>query len=201
MTSLQSIAISSTICTISLTSQAQTTCTADQTCVPKEDLRDMVAVLKTQRCFKTERPEFKIDPIVVFTDVAGRLYVSGAAPYPWKLHMKWCSNEVEAAGVVHIEAAKILPQKYGLRFRPKAWIGYLPREALDAMEVGAGIDAGAMLDFLYWHWLNLNAAVGVRSGGLGIGADLTENFGLYTGWAVSWGNWNQNANVAAWFGF
>jgi hypothetical protein len=58
-----------------------------------------------------------------------------------------------------------------------------------------------MVDFLYYDWANLNAAVGFRSLGGGVGFDLTENFGAYAGYALTWGSWHHNVNIGFWFSF
>ena len=100
-----------------------------------------------------------------------------------------------------------VPSTWGFRFRPKAYIWVLPGEAFysipdtESLGVMDLIDAGVMVDFLYYEWANLNAAVGFRSLGGGIGFDLTENFGAYGGYALTWGDWHHNANLGLWFSF
>lgn len=179
----------------------------DGTCVPDADLKKMVEVLREKKCLQTEKPEFDLDPINIVVDRQGRIYYSGAEPHPYTVRMTWCNYEVEAAGKVDIVAAMRVPSTWGFRFRPKAYIGVLPGEAFynipdtESLEVMDLVDAGVMVDFLYYEWANLNAAVGFRSLGGGIGFDLTENFGAYGGYALTWGDWHHNANLGLWFSF
>jgi len=193
--------IAALVLTSTTFSLAESPCPNNNTCVPNEDLRDMVTIMREHKCLKIEKPEFKLSPIVILTDREGRIYTSGAQPVPWTLQMKWCSKETVATGLVNVDVAKYIPPEYGFRLRPKAWIGYLPLEALDTKEAGHGIDAGVMLDFAHWKWINANLTAGVRSGGVGIGADITQNFGAYAGWSMTWGSWHQNVVGAFWFAF
>jgi len=55
-----------------------------------------------------------------------------------------------------------------------------------------GIDAGLAVDFFYVKWFNLNVMVGWRSVGFSLGFDLVKNLDLVVGWAVTWGDWQQN---------
>lgn len=182
-------------------------CKDPSVCVPPEDLRDMLKALQEKQCLQTEQPKFELDRIDIVTDKAGRVFVSGAQPRPYTLKMTWCSYEATATGKVEVYAAKTVPDIWGFRFRPKAYIGALPLEAAyelpegETREVTDLVDAGAMVDFLYYDWVNLDAAVGFRSFGGGLGMDLTENFGAYAGYALTWGTWHHNFNVGLWFSF
>lgn len=173
------------------------------TCVPKADMDKFVEVLKEKKCLQTTKPSFDLDPITIVVDKDGRVFYSGAAPSPYTIRMKWCGYDAEAAGKVKLTAAMRQPSLWGFRFRPKAYIGVLPLEALSNPDASFGDvwDAGVMVDFLHYDWLNLNAAVGFRSFGGGLGADLTQNFGIYAGYADTWGTWHPNANVGLWFSF
>ena len=177
------------------------------TCVPDEDMAKIVEVLKEKKCLQTTKPEFDLDPINIVVDRDGRIFYSGAEPHPYSVRMNWCNYEVEATGKVDIVAAMREPPIWGFRFRPKAYIGVLPGEAFyslpedDSIHVMDLVDAGVMVDFLYYDWANLNAAVGFRSLGAGIGFDLTSNFGAYGGYALTWGDWHHNANLSLWFSF
>jgi hypothetical protein len=62
-------------------------------------------------------------------------------------------------------------------------------------------DAGLMVDFFHYEWFNINVAAGFRSFGAGFGADLTANFGIYAGYANTWGTWHHNLNLGLWFSF
>lgn len=182
-------------------------CEPPATCVPKEDMDLFVKLLREKKCMQEQEPTFDLDSINIVVDRQGRIFYSGAEPHPYTLRMTWCNYEVEGKGKVDIVAAMREPDIWGFRFRPKAYIGALPGEVFysipesESLEVMDLVDAGVMLDFLYYDWINLNAAVGFRSFGGGLGADLTENFGAYAGYAMTWGDWHHNANIGFWFSF
>jgi hypothetical protein len=178
-------------------------CAQGSTCVPKKDMDTFVELLKEKKCLQTEKPTFTLDPITVVTDEKGRVFYTGNDPaHPYKLKMSWCSFEAEGTGKVDVVAAMQVPSTWGFRFRPKAYLGYLPLQpVVYSKTANEGIDAGLMLDFFHVQYGNLNAAVGIRSFGLGLGVDVTGNFGLYAGYAMSWKDWNHNLNTAFWFAF
>lgn len=172
------------------------------TCVAPDDMKVFVELLKEKKCLTTQKPEYKLDTIEIVVDEKGRVFYSGADPKPYTLHMKWCNYEVTGTGKVNLVAAMMEPPTWGFRLRPKAYLGYLPLEPVVYNEdVKAGIDAGLMLDLFYIHWINANVTLGFRSGGLGVGFDLTKNFGAYTGYALCWNGFRHNANAAIWFAF
>ena len=175
-----------------------TECPNGSTCVPPEDMKVFLQLLQDKQCLQRQQPAFHLDPITIVTDRDGRIYTSGAQ---YHLSMKWCSYDVQSEGPVTAVAAMTLPQAYGFRFRPKAFLGYLPLEALKASDARSGLDGGLLLDFLHWEWANLNFSAGVRSGGLGLGADLTANAGVYAGYSITWGSWRHNPMGGFWFAF
>lgn len=170
--------------------QAQETCqnTDTQICVDREDLRKFLELAKERQCLDQTLPQFQLDPVTIITDHEGRVYYTGNDPdHPYKLHMQWCHYKVDGEGKIKIVAAMNEPPTWGFRFRPKAYLGYLPLKALESdSSYSEGIDAGVMLDFLYYKSLNLDVAAGFRSVGLGLGLDLTTNFGVYAGYAFTW---------------
>lgn len=184
-----------------------TECKDPSVCVPPEDLKDMVTALKIQRCLQTEQPQFTLDRIDIVTDKDGRIFISGDQPRPYTIKMNWCTFEATGTGNVEVYVAKMEPEAWSFHFRPKAYIGALPLEAAYELPEGQTrkvtdlVDAGAMVDFFHYEWFNLDAAIGFRSVGGGLGADLTENFGIYTGYALTWGTWHHNFNVGLWFSF
>jgi hypothetical protein len=157
-------------------------------------------VLREKQCLQSQKPEFKLDPIVIVVDKDGRIYGSSSDPKPYKLTMKWCSYEVEALGNVQIQAAMREPPKWGFRFRPKATLGYLPLEGIRGTWAD-GIDGGLLLEPFYWHSLNFNGYVGVRSIGAGVGVDIMRNFGAYSGYSITWGAGNSGLFTGLWFSF
>jgi len=177
-------------------------CAQGSTCVPPEDMKVFVQLLKEKKCLQTEVPSFELDPITIIVDEKQRVFFSGADPNPYQLKMKWCSYEAVGTGKVKVVAAMKEPETWGFRFRPKAYLGYLPLEpiAYDKEPVG-GVDAGLMLDFFHVQFANVDLAVGFRSFGLGAGVDITQNFGAYAGYGMGWNGWNHNLNAALWFAF
>lgn len=177
------------------------------TCVPPEDMKKIVEVLKQRKCLDEEPPEFDLDEVSIVIDKDGRVFFSGAAPHPYTLRMHWCGYEVEAQGKVTVVAAIKEPPIWGFRFRPKAYLGLLPTQPVydlladETVTFSSMVDAGLMVDFLHYKWANLNAAVGFRSIGGGVGVDITSNFGAYTGYALTWGVWQHNALTGLWFSF
>jgi hypothetical protein len=178
-------------------------CTAPSQCVAGKDMYTMVQVLKSRKCQLSELPRFELDPIQIVVDKQGRIFSSGADPKPYSLKMAWCDITVKAEGRVEVVTAMKKPPIWGFRFRPKAYMGLLPLESFHEGLRGFSdlTDAGFMIDFLYYDWANLNAAVGYRSVGGGVGLDLTENFGLYGGYGIAWGSWNHNVNLSLTFSF
>lgn len=172
------------------------------TCVPAGDMTKIVKVLQERQCFDKTKPEFKLDPINIIVDREGRVFFSGSDPQPYKLHMKWCNYEAEGVGKVKVLAAVQEPPTYGFRFRPKAFAGMLVLEPFrEGKKPKDGIDAGLMLDVLYWKDLNVNVHAGFRSVGAGVGLDIFRNFGFYTGYALAWDGFKSNPEASLWFAF
>jgi hypothetical protein len=183
-------------------------CMSPSVCVPKEDMDAFVELLREKKCLQNDKPEFKLDPINIVVDKDGRVFYSGAMPHPYKLHMKWCGYEITAEGQIKLTAAMNEPPIWGFRFRPKAYISFLLAEPFYELAVNQEnpgledvLDAGVMVDFLYYDFVNLNAAVGFQSVGGGVGFDITKNFGAYVGYGLSWGRWHHNPNAGVYFGF
>lgn len=178
-----------------------TPCAEGNVCVPEADLEKFVAIARERQCLDDKDPVFTIDSVTVITDSDGRVFYSGADPKkPYKITMKWCHLAIEAEGEVELVAAIRTPETSGFRFRPKAYLGYLPLKLADR-EFNEGIDAGILLDLAYIEWVNFNLAAGFRSVGAGLGFDLTTNFGAYAGYALGWTKPLHNANVGIYFAF
>lgn len=179
---------------------AQGTCAAGATCVPPEDVKVFIQLLKDQKCRSEHPPTFEADPIVITEDEEGRVYGSGDDPKPWKLHMKWCGYDVTAEGNVKLTVAKRVPPEWGFRFRPKFSSGVLLTNLFRGDKLNS-IDVGVLWEVFYWKSFNLNVATGFRSAGAGIGADITRNFAGYIGYAVAYDGWASNPYVGLSFSF
>jgi hypothetical protein len=170
-------------------------------CVQPADLQQFVQLAQEAKCRETTLPTYTLDPVTVVVDEEGRYYGSGSQPQPYKLTMQWCNYTATAEGQVTIQVAKRVPKEYGFRFRPKAALGYLPVTAFEEQDAAKGLDIGLLLEPLFYRWVNLNGYVGVRSTGVGVGVDVTKNFDLYLGWAITWGTWQHNPHAAISFAF
>lgn len=171
-------------------------CPPGVTCVPPEDMKVFVQLLKEQKCRAETPPTFKVDPVQITIDNDGRVYGTGSTPTPYKVHFDWCNYKVDGAGQTSIVAAKREAETWGWRFRVKAAPGFLPLTALNAKEASKGIDLGVLIEPFFVQWSNVNAYVGIRSVGGGFGFDLTKNFGVYAGYAITWGSWEHNLHGA-----
>lgn len=172
------------------------------TCVPADDMKKIVTVLKETKCLKDEKPTFKLDPVKIVVDRDGRVFFSGDNPEPYRLHMHWCTYDLDAEGKVSVLAGVQEPPTYGFRFRPKAYVGYLLAEPFRKDGVARdGIDAGLMIDPFYIQDFNLNFHVGFRAVGVGLGVDIFRSFGAYAGYALSWDGFHSNPETSLWFSF
>jgi len=163
-------------------------CPEGKVCIPEDDMAAIVQVLQERQCLLQTPPEFDVGSVTIVVDEGGRVFYTGDGPEsPYTLGMTWCHFKVRAEGKVKVLAAIKEPPVFGFRFRPKAYMGYaLLTPFFDNNSFDSGIDAGIMLDFLHYKYVNLNAAVGFRTFGAGVGVDITQNFGLYAGYGMSW---------------
>lgn len=175
--------------------------TCDGACITDADMQVFVKLLRDQKCRNETPPKFDVDPITIVVDREGRIYGSGADPKPYKIHMKWCNYEVDATGKVKLTAASRVEPDYGFRFRPKFSAGLLPIEAFRRDPWTQAVDVALMADLAYWKTLNFNVHAGIRSFGLGVGVDITKNFGAYVGYANTWSDWRSNVYTGLYFGF
>jgi hypothetical protein len=185
-----------------LPSRADVSCpNADDTCVPKADMDAFVAVLKEKKCLQTTQPTFKLDSVTIITDVDGRVYYSGADPHPYTVKMSWCGYDVTAQEKLTLVVAKKEPSVWGFRFRPKFAGSFLFVDAFNQSSAKQAVDVGILWDFVYYKAFNLNIATGFRSAGLGVGMDITRNFGGFIGAAYSWWTLKVNPQAGLYFAF
>jgi hypothetical protein len=176
-------------------------CDAGSTCVAEPDLHAMIEIVREKQCLSQTVPTFELDPVIITVDRAGRIFYSTKGPQPYKLRIKWCVYDIEAQGKLNVVAAVQEPPWVGFRFRPKAYLGALLAEPFqEGRRFRDAWDAGAMIDMFYVRDFNLNAHVGFRAVGLGLGVDLVKNFGVYAGYAYGW-TAKHNPEAALWFAF
>jgi opacity protein-like surface antigen len=182
---------------------AQDPCKAPQgyVCLPQKDLDTFLTIARDRQCLEHEKPVFDVDRVVIVTDEDGRVFYTGADPKrPFTIRMKWCHLDVDATGEVQITAGMKTPETYGFRFRPKAYLSYLPFK-LSHGSFESGVDAGILIDLAFFEWVNFNVAAGFRSVGAGLGFDLTTNFGIYAGYGIGWTEPLHNVNAGVYFAF
>ncbi len=167
----------------------------DATCVSKDDLRTFLWLARDAKCRTETVPTFKLDPVTIVTDKQGRVFASGTGPKPYKIKVDWCNYSLEATGAVTLIAAEKEEPTWGFRFRPKIVAGLLPLEALHEKSLPSGLDGGVLVEPFFISWFNVNAFVGVRSVGAGIGMDVSRNIGVYAGYAVTWGTWRSSPYI------
>jgi hypothetical protein len=178
-------------------------CPEGYTCVENQDMAKFLELAEDYQCRAESLPEIDADAINIIVDRDGRVYGSGTGEYPFTVRMDWCNYFIEAKSQVTLHVAQRVEKDWGFRLRIKANFGVMFLEAFreDTDEFQDVIDGGILVEPFFYHWVNLNAHVGVRSLGAGLGADLTTNFGLYGGYALTWGSWRSTPILTAYFAF
>jgi hypothetical protein len=166
------------------------------TWVPNEDMKTLLQLVQDQKCRTETAPAIDLAPVVVIVDRQNRVYYTGNAPDPYRVHLDWCNYKIDASAKVQIQVAQRVESTWGFRFRPKATFGVLGTELFKAKRVADAFDGGLLLEPFFIQWVNFNAYIGVRSVGAGVGFDLTKNLGAYLGYALTWGDWRSNPFAA-----
>ncbi len=190
---LQALAGATLLLLTSGEARAQQACSSPDVCVPQEDFHDFVELLKQQSCRSHTAPVFRLDPITIVADKDGRVYSTGNDPRPYTVTVDWCNYKLDAAGKVPLIVAQELPETGGLRFRAKATLGVLGAELWK--DPKNSVDAGVLLEPLFYHDFNVNLYLGAHAFGAGLGLDLTRVVGLYGGFAMTWGTWAPNPHL------
>jgi len=170
-------------------------------CVPPEDMAVFVQLLRDQKCRAETEPKIIADSVVIIVDRQGRVYGSGTGPKPYKLHVDWCNYQLDAESEIHLDVAQRVEPTWGFRLRVKATAGVLAVDAFTVNKLYEALDGGILVEPFFIQWANLNAFVGFRSFGAGVGADVTTNMGLYLGYALTWGTWRSNPYLGVSFAF
>lgn len=172
--------------TVTVITQAD--CPEGFVCVKIEDMAKVLHVLRERQCLQETEPTFDISEVKIIIDKDRRVYYTGSGPESkYIVTMKWCPFTVTAEGEVKMNVGIMEPPVWGFRFRPKAYMGYIPLlPFFDGNGFSDGVDAGLMVDFVHYRWANLNVALGFKSFGLGVGVDITKNFGGYAGYGMIW---------------
>lgn len=181
--------------------EEEDTCPDGKVCIEEKDWKTVATVLREKQCLMKTDPKVTADPLTIVVDRQGRIYGSGSNPQPFTMRLSWCNYDITAEGQTKIVAAQYVEPDWGFRFRPKATVGILWTELLVGEKFTNAVDGGALIEPFYYHFVNLNAYVGVRSLGAGVGFDLTKNFGVNLGYAITWNGWRSNPFASAYFAF
>jgi hypothetical protein len=178
-------------------------CASPSTCVPEQDMSVFVDVLKEKQCLLTEAPKIKADAVTIVVDRDGRVYGSGSDPKPYQLHLDWCNYQIDAKSNIQLQVAQRVEPTWGFRFRAKAAFGILVADIFrdEVDEFHQALDGGLLIEPFFVQLFNFSGYVGVRSVGAGLGVDITNNFGIHTGYALTWSSWRSNPFVAVYFAF
>ena len=176
-------------------------CPEGHTCVENSDMEHFLELARQKKCMQEVLPEVEASDLVITVDKDGRVYGSGTGLQPYTLQVNWCQYTIKATSQVRLQVAKKGEPRWGFRFRLKATFGVLVAEAFHADEAQDVLDGGLLLEAFHVRWFNINAYVGVRSVGVGVGVDLTKNMGVYVGYSLLWANWRSSPIVSTSFAF
>lgn len=180
---------------------AQHQCPATDVCVERQDIMMMVQLAREAKCRAETDPVATADPISIVLDRQGRVFGSGTGDKPFKLHLDWCNYQIDTESQITLLAAQREEPEWGFRFRPKAAFGLLTRQLFEGRNLTDYGDIGLMVEPFYFRWVNLNGFVSFRSIGVGLGFDLTTNFGIAALLNTRWGEWRADPLVAVSFAF
>lgn len=163
-------------------------------CVPEEVAARQAAALKEYLCLQNSAgPLLTLDPFLVTIAEDGTL---GVAP-SLSGALKWCAWEYTLTAPVKVTiaskpaASKPAPPDWGWVPRWRAGLLLAPSVALDpAAPSDSAWEPALLFQAFHFKLVHLNAHAGWRSGGLGVGVDLTRNLDLSAGAALRWSTWS-----------
>jgi hypothetical protein len=173
----------------------------DMTCVEDADMRVFLDLAKAHKCLAETPPRVTMDSITIVLDRAGRVFSSGTSTSPLTMELRWCNYTFAMTTTLQVVTAHHVEPDWGFEPRLKAAGGVLVGELLRGAKAQDTVDAGLLLEPIRFKAVNANVYLGLRSFGLGIGVDLTRNFGVAGLFAYTWGTWRGNPLVVAYFGF
>lgn len=180
---------------------AQQQCPATDVCVERQDIMMMLQLAREAKCRAETSPVATAEPISIVLDRQGRVFGSGTGDKPFKLHLEWCNYEIDTESQITLLAAQRVEPEWGFRFRAKAAFGVLTRQLFEGRNLTEYGDIGLMLEPFYFRWLNLNGFVSFRSVGIGLGVDITTNFGVAVLLNTRWDEWRADPLIALYFAF
>lgn len=175
-------------------------CPEGKICVDKSDMQTFLQLARDQKCRDENPPTVSSDGVTIVVDRMGRVYGSGTGPRPFKINVDWCNYKLEATTELQVSAAQRVEPDWGFRLRLKPTFGLLVTEAFrSGTKFHESLDGGVLVEPFYLYWANLNAYVGVRSFGLGLGFDVTKNMTVYGGYSMTWGSWRSSPYLGVGF--
>lgn len=177
-------------------------CPEDKVCLDKDTYFEQVKPLLLKLKYIEENPpEVKVDGFTIVTDAEGRVFTDGTGDKPIKGTATWKDEETGTDYTVEFESQQDVtihkkPPKpkpvWGFRLRVKAglllltalpnWFEEPPTDIPSALNMGLdGFDLALIAEPLFLYDFNVQAYVGLRSIGAGLGWDITKNFGIMGG--------------------
>lgn len=164
------------------------TCPPGYKCLKEDQAARLLEALNEFKCMqealKVNEVTLELSPLQIIVDESSNVYIPGEQT----ALLNWCSYRLRFTVPLTATVARRLPPPpptYGLRFRFRLGaLATYPTEdssmSLNLVEPYLGLES------FYWRLAHLNTHVGLRSGGLGVGIDLTKNLDLNVAVAVRW---------------
>jgi hypothetical protein len=179
----------------------------EQVCINKEEADKLAQALREYKNIKESPAKLEMkEPIIIIRDWEDRVYVNGGEKSPIKLRLRigeYVDREFEAVFPVQVFYREEPPDP-PFRLRIKAQAGFLLPQLFTAVKDGgvdSTIDMGIAFDFFHYGPVNINIYTGIRSIGAGLGFDITKNFGVYSGYALSYRGLESGALTGVFFSF
>lgn len=179
-------------------------------CITEEEKNALIDALRELQNIHESKAELKLtEPITIVRDWEDRIFINGGRGKPIRVKLRigeHVDRDLEAVLPIRVFYREKPPDPW-FRLRIRAQFGVLVPETADFVsndgDSGFFVDGGIGWDFFHipdWS-MNLAAYTGARSLGGGLGMDLTKNFGVYAGYALTYGEWNHSLLVSAYFAF
>lgn len=168
-------------------------CPEGKVCVDKEDMPAFLQLARDQKCRAEQPPKVTAGDVSIVLDRQGRVYGSGTGPRPFTVNIDWCNYQLEAKTELKVVAAQRVEPSWGFRLRLKPAFGLLVPDVFRSdSKVHKALDGGLLVEPFHVLDANLNAYVGLRSFGVGLGYDITKNMTGYAGYSVTWDSLRPN---------
>ena len=145
------------------------------------------------------------DPIKIVEDWDGRVYVNGGSTKPIQMRVQvgqYVDRTLDVTLKTEVYYAPKPPDPM-FRSRVRAELGILLPQLTQTVSSGDNkyFDYWLALDFFHIDWFNVSVNAGVQSMSSGVGVDITKNFGLTTGYALTYSGFKSNIFFAGYFSF